>query len=354
MAIRDDFRSLFTLRPSPVRWPIALQAAIAIGIPIIGFAIAGQPSLGLLASSGGFTALYLSSRSRRERAVALPLVALGLIAASAVGALAAGSLASSIIALVVVAIGACVLCLGLPVGPPGAMFFVLLTGVASRLVGPASLGGDELSAGLVIGMLAIGCVISYLVVMAPLLLPSVRRKDAALHLERPPIRFQLDGPSRIILERIVVATVIAGLLATPLGIHRAYWVMLAVVVILQNGHRVRLTALRAVHRVLGTLIGVALFALILVFEPRGIVVGVVVMVLQFIVEVIVIRNYGLALVFITPLALIIADQSGSADIGETISVRVLDTLLGALIALVVLFGSFLARRLSSIRNPRMF
>jgi uncharacterized membrane protein YccC len=234
------------------------------------------------------------------------------------------------------------------------MFFVLLTGVASRLVGPASLGGDGLAPGLVLGMLAIGCAISYLVVMAPLLLPSVRRKDSALHLERPPIRFQLDEPSRIILERIVVATVIAGLISTPLGIHRAYWVMIAVVVILQNGHRVRLTALRAVHRVLGTLIGVGLFALILVFEPRGIAVGIVVMVLQFIVETIVIRNYGLALVFITPLALLIADQSGSADIGETISVRVLDTLLGAVIALVVLFGSFLARRISSSRTPRMF
>lgn len=347
--IRDDLRSLFVLRPSPVRWPIALQAAIAIGIPILGFSIAGQPSLGLLASSGGFTALYLSSRSRRERAAVLPLVALGLIAAASIGAFASGSLASSIIALVAVSIAACALCLGLPVGPPGAMFFVLITGVASRLVGPMSLGGAALSPGLVIGMLAIGCAISYLVVLAPLLLPSVRRKDAALHLERPDIRFRLDGPSRIILERIVVATIIAGLLTSPLGIHRAYWVMVAVVVILQNGHRVRLTALRAVHRVLGTLVGVGLFALILLGQPRGVVVGLIVMALQFVVEVIIIRNYGLALVFITPLALIIADQSASADIGETIAVRVLDTLLGAAIALVVLFGSFLARRMSSGR-----
>lgn len=34
-AARDDLRLLFTLRPSPVRWPIGLQAAIAVGTPML-------------------------------------------------------------------------------------------------------------------------------------------------------------------------------------------------------------------------------------------------------------------------------------------------------------------------------
>jgi uncharacterized membrane protein YccC len=59
-------------------------------------------------------------------------------------------------------------------------------------------------------------------------------------------------------------------------------------------------------------------------------------VLQFIVELVVIRNYGLALVFITSLALIIVAQGQPADVGGVVVTRLLDTLLGAGIAMVVL------------------
>lgn len=342
MALGSDIRSLFLLRESPVRWPIAVQAAVAIGLPTLGFAIAGQPALGLLASSGAFTALYLAGRSRRQRAISLPFIAAGLILASAIGVVSSGSLALSLAAIAAVAIVAAILCLGFSAGPPGGLFFVLVAGVGSHLAGPPSLGGAGLDGGLVVGMLAIGCAIAYLVVLSPLLLASRRRADATLHEMRQPFHFALDDISRIIVTRIAIGAVIAALLSAPLGIHRAYWVVLTVVVILQNGHRIRLTALRAIHRVLGTLFGVGVFALIALADPRGIVLALVLMALQFTVELIVIRNYGLALVLITPLALTISAQSG--DVGATVADRVVDTVLGAAIAVIVLIAALLARR----------
>jgi hypothetical protein len=342
VSVRADFRSLFELRPSPSRWPIALQAAVAIGIPTVGFALAGRSDLGLLASTGGFLALYLTNRSRRERAAKLPFIALGLIAAASLGVLASGSLLTALLAVFAIAVVSATLCLGLSVGPPGALFFVLIGGVATHLAAPTSIGGAGIDGALVVGLLVLGCAISYLVVLSPLLRPAVRRRDAALHETREPLRFVMDGISRTILIRLAFASAIAVAVSVPLGLPRAYWVVLTVVVILQNGHTVRLSALRGVHRVLGTFVGLGLFALIALLGPEGLVLAVVLMALQFVVEMVVIRNYGLALVFITPLAMLISTQGGHVE--EIIADRVVDTLIGTAIALVVLFCAVAVRR----------
>jgi len=121
-------------------------------------------------------------------------------------------------------------------------------------------------------------------------------------------------------------------------------VVVAVVAILQNGHRLRLTGLRAVHRVLGTLVGLGLFALVSLASPSGIGLALLLMALQFVVELVVIRNYGLALVFITPLALTIAAQAGTSDVGVIVGERFFDTLLGAAIAMTILLAAYVLLR----------
>jgi len=344
VSLREDVTSLFVLRSAPGRILIALQAAIAIGLPTVGFALAGRADLGLLASSGAFTALFLVDRSRRARATYLPFVALGLIAAAALGAAAAGSVASSIVMLFIVTLAASALSLSLSLGPPGALFFILVAGVSSHLAAPSAIGGDGLSGLLIVGMIAIGAVLAYLVILAPLVVPSVRSRDFAVHADRVRMRFGFDHTTRVIFTRIAIAATAAAMLSAPLGIHRAYWVMVAAVVILQNGHRIKLTAIRAVHRVAGTILGVGLFALVMLWNPHDLVLALLLVVLQFAVEMVVVRNYGLALILITPLALTIASQGTTGDVGEVIVERVLDTLLGAGIALVVLAVAYLVGR----------
>lgn len=345
MSLGADLRELFVLRPSPGRLPIATQAGLAMGLPITIYTLAGRPQLGLLASTGAFTALYLATRSRQDRAKFLPLIALGLVASSAIGVATASSLVGSLIALFVVAAVSAPLCFGLGVGPPGALFFILITGVSSRLTAPTRLEGAAIPGELVLGMLAVGCLIAYLVVLAPLVVPRVRRRATDVYGRRGPLRFRFDDPSRVIVFRLVVASAIAVLIAAPLGVHRVYWVLLTVVAILQNGHHIRLTALRGIHRILGTILGVGLFAIVALLNPTGLWLAGLLAVLQFAVEMIVIRNYGLALVLITPLALTIAAQGHTEKLVDVVRDRVLDTLIGGAIALLVLLLSLTLRRI---------
>jgi hypothetical protein len=323
--------------PSPPRLAIALQAGVTmlltVGVP----SVLGRADLGLLASTGALSALYLSSRSRRERLSRLPLVQLGLLAAVALGAATRGNQVAAPMVLVVVAIGAVVLVTGSAVGPPGALFPVLGAGVAARLTGPRSAGGDGLDPVLVLACAAAGAAFAYLVVAAPLLLPAFRRRDRAIPIA--PLRFSLDAAGRTVVARVSAASAVAALLAVVLGLERGYWVVVAVVAVLQAGRSRRLSGIRAVHRVVGTLGGAAVFVLVTTvtgLPAQGVVLAVVLALLQFGAEMVVVAHYGVALLLITPLALLIAEAGSAGDPWAIAGTRVLDTAIGCLIALAVL------------------
>jgi uncharacterized membrane protein YccC len=152
-------------------------------------------------------------------------------------------------------------------------------------------------------------------------------------------RFRLDTIGRMLVARIVAAVGLASLLSAPLGAHRMYWVVLTAMAVLQVSHTRRITTLRAIHRVLGTILGVAIFGALAMIEPAGAALVALIMLLQFTIEVVVARNYGLALIFITPAALIISTVGQTHGLLVTVQGRILDTLLGAGIALAVFWSA---------------
>jgi hypothetical protein len=338
---REVGHDLVTVQRGPRRGPIALNAAVAIAAPVIVLTLLGQPQAGLVATSGGFLAWYLPTRSRRERAMWLPFIGVALIAASALGVASGGvSTVAAVVALCVVTCVAAWVGFALRLGPPGALFFLLITGASSHLVAPRSTGGAGIDGWFVIAMTGVGMLIAYAVVLTPLLVPRVNREDRRAWADRQRISWGLEPESRMILGRIVVAAVIAALVSLPLDVHRAYWIDLTIVVILQNGVRVRLTFERAVLRILGTVLGLGVFAGFAALQLHGVVLGLVLGVLQGISEWVVTKNYGLALLTITPLALLFATQGGTIDVGSDVVTRLADTLIGAAIAVAVLFASW--------------
>jgi hypothetical protein len=349
MTVRDDVRSLVTLPPTHGRLLIAVESAIAIGLPVAIFTLFGQPLLGILALVGGFSVMYLAERTRRSRAKLFPLIALGFVASSAIGVGTAQSLVASLIALLIVAAVAAALCFGFRVGPPGALFFVLVAGASNHLAAPVATQGAALAGGIVVGMVAVGCLVAYAVVLVPLLVPAVRRRAAAGASDRKRVTFRLDPISRLIVFRLIIASAIALVISAPLGVHRVYWVLVTVVAILQADHHIRLTVLRGVHRVAGTLIGVGLFALIALWNPSGLWLAVLVAALIFSGQLVLLSNYGLGLVLITPLALVIAAQGHSEPLINVVGDRVVDTVLGGGIAMVVLMLSIALRRIRRLR-----
>lgn len=144
-------------------------------------------------------------------------------------------------------------------------------------------------------------------------------------------------PMRIAL-RVGAAALICGGAGALIGLDRAYWAIAAAVLVLYQGLDLTRAMQRGLERTLGTFAGLGLAAILLAARPHGLLLAAIVMVLQFCIEIVVVRNYALATVFITPIALVVAEAATpSVDIGALLLDRGVDTALGCLVGLAVLF-----------------
>ncbi len=212
------------------------------------------------------------------------------------------------------------------------MQFVLVAGVSGHLAAPARLGGASLDAFAIPALVAAGALGAYLLVVAPLALPFVRRRDGKAAGLRVLFPFtQFDRETATIAARVVLAVAAAGLLSLPLGVRHSYWMVMVAGAVLQASHVSRSSAMRAAHRVLGTFLGVAVFGLVKLVGPSGLWLVAVIALLQFAIEVVVARHYALALA--TPAALTISAAGGTDDPVVLVGERIVDTILGAAIAM---------------------
>ncbi|RYD31013.1 MAG: FUSC family protein [Verrucomicrobiaceae bacterium] len=89
---------------------------------------------------------------------------------------------------------------------------------------------------------------------------------------------------------------------------------------------------RNVHRIAGTALGMGISWFLFPRVPDPVMMAVTVTILVFIVEYLVSRNYGLAVIFITPLTVCFAEfASGGVPIHGLFATRLLDIVIGSLI-----------------------
>lgn len=92
---------------------------------------------------------------------------------------------------------------------------------------------------------------------------------------------------------------------------------------------------RKIHRVLGTVIGLSLTWIIFSLSPSAIEVAFIIFALNFMVELLVVRNYALAVIFITPLTILFAESTSIGNSSELlIMARLTDIIVGSAFGLV--------------------
>ncbi|MFD8607924.1 FUSC family protein [Streptomyces sp. NPDC059631] len=132
--------------------------------------------------------------------------------------------------------------------------------------------------------------------------------------------------------RMVLGTGVAGALALGLGLGHGYWAAISAAAVLHSVN-IRTTAQRAVQRTLGTVLGLLLALGVLGARPDPVVLVLVIVVLEFLLECVVVLNYGLGVVFLTPLALLLSELAAPAPAGALVQDRALASLLGIAVGL---------------------
>ncbi|WP_280445502.1 FUSC family protein [Nocardia brasiliensis] len=164
--------------------------------------------------------------------------------------------------------------------------------------------------------------------------------DPLISFVRPGVGFRLrrslsfDSHAMISAYRVGLACLVAGGLSALLGQDRPHWAVFTAVMVLQIGpDRVR-GKVRGIHRFAGTVVGLALFAGIHQLAPTGYALAALVAVLIFFMELYVPRNYAIAAVFITPIALLAVGASPQVAVGPLIRDRFVETVLGVAVAML--------------------
>jgi uncharacterized membrane protein YccC len=134
--------------------------------------------------------------------------------------------------------------------------------------------------------------------------------------------------------RCSLGCLLAGAMATGAGVGHPYWAMVsAVVPLAARDYAGQLD--RGVHRVVGTAAGLLLAALLLAVDLPGLAVIAVIVVLQAGAELWVGRNYAIALVFVTPLALLMVHLVAPTPASVLLVDRGVETVIGVAVGLLL-------------------
>ncbi|MCU9612753.1 FUSC family protein [Caldibacillus lycopersici] len=152
--------------------------------------------------------------------------------------------------------------------------------------------------------------------------------------------------------RFGIITIIAAIIAYQLDLTRSYWVPLSCVAVL-SGPTIVATLHRSIQRSFGTIIGILIASIILALNPSGYIIALFILLLTFITELFIVKNYGLAAMFFTPNALLITESTipGEFSFAYFASARLTDVLIGSAIGLIGVF--LIGRQSASSRLPHV-
>ncbi|MBP3037608.1 FUSC family protein [Arthrobacter sp. zg-ZUI100] len=335
---------MFRIGPAHKDHEVAIRCAVGVGLPLAVLLVFSRIDLAIFATFGAFTGIYGRNEPHRQR-LGHQLRAGALM----FGVITAGALTSRLEPDAWGIVWGTTAVAGL--GTLVAGFWRLRpTGSLFHIFGYAAIASVPNHPPLWQGLLAAAATIS----LSLLLGLSGRLRAKHRTPWKKPVRPRFSAAQRravcIDALQYAVVAVVAGSIATLMGIGHNYWAMVAATVPLV-GATVRNRMYRGIHRVLGTFGGLLLTALILLpgLQPWQMVV--VIALLQFGAEMLVVRQYALAQVVVTPLALVSTELAHPSNPLDLVQDRAIETVIGAAVGMtMVLLVHLHASRMRTSRS----
>jgi uncharacterized membrane protein YccC len=323
---RREWAEITRVNPSNRPWQMPFVAGITSALPVALAAWLGDIHQGLVAALGTMVFVYIADTTLERRLLTLMGTSFAITACYALGLVAAQVHLAAVPVMIAVATLVSIGCRYLRQGPPAAMFPVMAAAIGLFANAPWT----DIPAR--VGMLFMGAMLAtatgffYSVYILSRRSPAPRPVPAPLTVET------------LLFEPVMIglAAGLALAAALALRIDKPFWAPVSAIAVIQAA-TLRSVWTRQVHRIVGTAIGVGLAALIL---RMGLVpwqvVGMVGL-LTFVIEVAVVRHYGFAVMFITPLAILLGQPHAAdpASVQAITLARLEDTLVGCVVAVAV-------------------
>lgn len=308
---------------------VALRAGLSIAVPLLLLWVSDRMEWSVFAAFGAFTSLYGRDRvhvSRLHLQATLAVFFTGCVVLGTAIGIADHRVWLTVAAATGVAALGSFLSDAQGWHPPGPLFGVFAVSACASI--PS--GVDDLLPALLVsaGSAAFSVAVGWSGVWWR---TSVRRLPPVRSVRR---RADWEAVARRHVVRCAVGCLVAGVLATaisaPLGLGHPYWAMVSAVVplVVREWHQ---QVIRGVQRVVGTFAGLLLAAGLLLLDLPTLALVLVVVMLQGVAELLIGRNYALALVAVTPLALLMVHLVSPTSPRELLVDRGVETVLGVVV-----------------------
>ncbi|MEK0154446.1 FUSC family protein [Arthrobacter oryzae] len=353
------FAEMFTIAPGNKDHHVAVRCAVGVFVPLIILVLMDRVDLAIFASFGAFTGIYGRGEMHRKRlfiqlragSLMLLVILLATLSARAGQSLELSDAASTWaqVAATTMVAGACSLVIARwRHRPAGSLFHIFAFAAIASIPNQPPLWQCMLVA-------ILTTVFCLLIGISSRLVRS-RRTPWAMP---EPARLTPDEKRAARLEAVgyLVAAGLAGTLATVagqwLGFGHNYWAMVAAVVPLV-GRTTRHRVARGIQRVIGTVLGLFVLAGVLLLNPAPWQIVLVIAACQFGAEMFIARQYVLAQIFVTPLALSATLLAAPTAPDVLLRDRIVETVIGAAVGIAVVIAPAVWRRMRArVNAPRL-
>lgn len=327
--INTLIKELITLNKTDRVWQLPFFAGLNVSIILFIGAYFGRPDLGLISMIGTTIFLYVPNTSMYHRMVVLMCCGFGIGLSFTLGLI--GQIFPLLIPplICVITIISAIIVRYYNLGPPGYFFFVFACIIGSNI----PIHKDDFV--MLIGLVALGAMSAnitgfiYSIFVIYIFKNNIPRE-------------KIEESGKLGFDIIVIDSIIIGFFvgfAVFIGeffhLERSYWVGVSCAVIMQ-GLTFKAVWIKQLQRIIGTLIGAIFAYFLLGIKFSSIEFALLMFVLVFMTEFLVVRNYALAIIFITPYTTYLAEAGSfmhyKPDI--IISARIIDVIIGSLIGLV--------------------
>ncbi|HSD14351.1 MAG TPA: FUSC family protein [Flavobacterium sp.] len=320
--LQSKIVSLFQYKKSERTWHIPFLASLCVGIPLFIGCYFDKPTNGITASIGGLVFLYLPSSSLARRMVTVLACSFGFVFAFTIGVLFSFNPYLSSLVLGLFAAFVHWVSRFYQLKPPGNFFFIMIASIASCM--PFNLEIIPVKVGLIAMGTMLACMIAFIY--------SILLTKGTLFKSEFVVVVQKNYST--IFEAVIIGffmslSLLTGLL---LKLDNPYWIPISCAAVIQ-GVTLEQIWRRTFQRILGTFLGLGLTWLLLGLKLNLFWICFCIMAFQFVVETLIVRQYALTIIFMTPLTIFLADIGNSIPIDPNglIAARFFDIVIGSFI-----------------------
>jgi hypothetical protein len=338
-AIRRHLRALHSLGPANNDHLSALRVGVSVAVPSLALLVLGHPELIIYAVFGALTGMYGRSEPHQLRLAHQSQAALVLLSGVGVGVFLSVNHLHSWWLVVVEALLAgvgSVFSDRVNLKPNGPFFGILALGACASV--PTTVPW-------IVALLIAAAAAAFSMVIGFGGWVRGRQWQPGAARASSPLRGQRRHAAVIHAARYVLAVGTAGAIGVLSGSGHPHWAMAAAAVPLA-GADLPSSVHRGLHRIMGTFLGLVLVAVVLLPVPwaplqffpgaEAAVLALLVIIFQFTTELFMTRHYGLAMVSFTPVILLMTQLAAPADPYILITERGVETVVGAVIGILVI------------------